>query len=92
MRIIVEGTSEEILSLFIREIPFILETDEIKEKPKPKNNNVRKRKLSLEKIKQIKFLANDHPSWSNAKIGGALGLSRQKVAYWRKRTPKELIM
>ena len=58
-------------------------------KKRIKHNSGRKRKTSLEQIKQIKDMAMQ--GMDSKEIASILKIDRQIVDYWRKNTPKELI-
>jgi len=100
MRIIIECEKEElpfvVNSLFVKEIPYIIETQNKEEKKqsteKSNEHRGRRRTVSLEKIKQIKEMAQHHPEWGTIRIAKYLGLTEGQVDWWRKHTPKELAM
>jgi len=57
---------------------------------KKRKYKVRQRSVSLDQIKLIKTMAED--GVKTKEIAQRLGLTIDKVIYWRKNTPKELVM
>jgi len=97
MKITVEGSPEEIMMLFIREIPYVMKPDVMKPeqnilmtKEEPKKYPGRKRQLELDQIRNIKKMVRDNPKLTNGKIAKVLGLTKSQVHYWRLHTPKEI--
>jgi len=85
MKISIEANEKEVENILNR---IFKKFDNVKRKGYKKGG--RKTKLSLNQIEVIKRLTQD--GISERKIAEKLGITKETVKYWKRHTPKELMM